>query len=100
MSSLRRRLRRGVKRTGNAVGGSIAVALLRLLERANLETTSNAAGWLMRKLGPLFPENKLGRANLTAAFPEKSPEEIGAILQGVWDNIGRMGIEFAQLNKL
>jgi KDO2-lipid IV(A) lauroyltransferase len=100
MSSFRRRLRRGVKRAGNAVGGSVAVGLLRLMERANLETASNAAGWLMRKIGPLFPENKLGRANLTAAFPEKSAAEIETILAGVWDNLGRMGVEFAQLNKL
>jgi KDO2-lipid IV(A) lauroyltransferase len=100
MSSIRHRLRRGIKHTGNALGGSFAVGLLRLLHRANLETTSNIAAWLMRKLGPLFPENRIGRANLTAAFPEKSAAEIETILSGVWDNIGRMGVEFAQLDRL
>jgi Kdo2-lipid IVA lauroyltransferase/acyltransferase len=100
MSSFRRRLRRGVKHFGNTLAGLVAVRLLRLLQRANLETTSNLAGWIMRKVGPLFAENRIGRANLTAAFPEKSSAQIEAILSGVWDNIGRMGIEFAQLDQL
>ncbi len=100
MSSFRRRLRRGLKHFGNALVGFVAVRFLRLLQRANLETTSNLAGWIMRKIGPLFGENRIGRANLTAAFPEKSAAEIETILSGVWDNIGRMGVEFAQLDKL
>ena len=100
MSTLRRRLRRGVKHFGNAVAGFVAVGLLRMLQRANLEKTSNLAGWVMRKIGPLFPENRVGRNNLTAAFPEKSAAEIETVLSDVWSNIGRMGVEFAQLNKL
>ncbi len=43
-------------------------------------------------------EQRIGRANLTAAFPEKSPEEIETILAGVWDNLGRLGAEFAHLD--
>ena len=42
----------------------------------------------------------LGRANLAAAFPEKSAEEIEQILRGVWDNLGRVGAEFAHLDQL
>jgi KDO2-lipid IV(A) lauroyltransferase len=45
-------------------------------------------------------EQRIGRANLTAAFPEKSPEEIEAILDGVWDNLGRLGAEFAHLDHI
>ena len=43
---------------------------------------------------------RIGRANLTAAFPEKSPEEIETILAGVWDNLGRIGAEFAHLDHI
>src|SRR5262249_14306391 len=39
-------------------------------------------------------------ANLTAAFPEKSPEEIERILAGMWDNLGRVAAEFAHLDRL
>jgi lauroyl/myristoyl acyltransferase len=38
----------------------------------------------------MMREQKFGRANLAAAFPEKSSAEIEAILAGVWDNLGRV----------
>ncbi|HEY4140525.1 MAG TPA: lipid A biosynthesis lauroyl acyltransferase [Pseudolabrys sp.] len=100
MSSVRRRLRRSLKHTGNALGGFIAVRLLKLLRLFSPDSTANAAAWLMRTIGPLFPENRIGRANLKMAFPEKSAAEIETILRGVWDNVGRMGAEFAQLDRL
>ena len=50
--------------------------------------------------GRWLPEHRIGRANLIAAFPEKSPAEIEAILRGVWDNLGRVGAEFAHLDRL
>ena len=61
---------------------------------------ANFAGWLMRTVGPWLPEHRIGRANLAAAFPEKSPAEIEPILRGVWDNLGRVGAEFAHLDRL
>jgi KDO2-lipid IV(A) lauroyltransferase len=54
----------------------------------------------MRKAGPLFKEHRIGRANLAAAFPEKSPAEIERILLGVWDNLGRVAAEFAHIDRL
>jgi KDO2-lipid IV(A) lauroyltransferase len=61
---------------------------------------ANFAGRTLRTIGPLLPENKIGRDNLTAAFPEKSAAEIDKILRGAWDNLGRMGAEFAHLDRL
>src|SRR5206468_3069180 len=49
-------------------------------------------------IGPRLREHRIGRANLTAAFPEKTPEEIENILMGVWDNLGRVGAEFAHMD--
>ena len=82
------------------MGGALAVALLGGLRLVNPDLMANFAGWLMRKIGPLLPEHRLGRANLAAAFPEKSAAEIDAILMGVWDNLGRVGAEFAHLDRL
>jgi KDO2-lipid IV(A) lauroyltransferase len=95
-----RRLRRRLKRAGDVLLGALAVRLLKGLRLANPDMMANFAGWLMRSIGPLIPENRIGRDNLTAAFPEKSSAEIDAILRGVWDNLGRMGAEFAQLDRL
>ncbi len=48
----------------------------------------------------MLREHRIGRANLRAAFPEKSDEEIEAILTKVWDNLGRIGGEFAHLDRV
>ena len=100
MGSVKRRLRRSLKRAGDATVGALAVGLLRSLHRVPFDTLANGAGRFMRTIGPLFRENRIARAQLTAAFPEKSPAEIERILSGVWDNLGRMGAEFAHLDRL
>ena len=100
MKRMKRRLRRGAKRAGDAMLGALAVRLIKGLRLIPPNALADFTGWTMRKIGPLLPENKLGRANLTAAFPEKSPAEIDAILRGAWDNLGRMGAEFAHLDRL
>ncbi len=70
------------------------------MRRLDRQQTSNIVAWLLRLLGPWFPEHRIGRANLAAAFPEKSPAEIEAILAGVWDNLGRVFVEFAHLDRI
>lgn len=100
MNTIKRRLRRGIKLAGNAVLGALSVWMIKGLRLIPLERMADYSGWFMRKIGPLLRENKIGRDNLTAAFPEKSADEIDAILRGVWDNLGRMGAEFAHLDRL
>ena len=100
MTRMIRRLRRGSKLAGNALLGTLAVALLKGLRHTDPDRMADFAGALMRKVGPLLPENRIGRENLTAAFPQKSAAEIDTILRGAWDNLGRMGAEFAHLDRL
>jgi KDO2-lipid IV(A) lauroyltransferase len=100
MRRIVRRLKRLGKRAANSVIGAATIGLLKLLRLANPDTMGDIAGWFMRTVGPLVPENRIGRANLTAAFPEKTPAEINAILRGVWDNVGRVAAEFAHLDRL
>jgi KDO2-lipid IV(A) lauroyltransferase len=95
-----RRLKRATKRAANSVVGVGAIGLLKLLRLTNPDTMGNFAGRLMQTVGPFLAENRIGRANLTAAFPEKSTTEIDTILRGVWDNLGRVAAEFAHLDRL
>jgi Kdo2-lipid IVA lauroyltransferase/acyltransferase len=88
-----------VKRAFNAVIAWLVVGLLKLLRRADPDRMADRFGALMRKVGPWLPEHRTGRANLVAAFPEKSADEIETILAGVWDNLGRVGAEFAYLDQ-
>jgi Kdo2-lipid IVA lauroyltransferase/acyltransferase len=79
--------------------GPVAVALMRAGRSFDRRRSANFAGALMRRIGPLLKEHRLGRANLRAAFPEKSETEIERILGGVWDNLGRVGVEFVHLDE-
>jgi KDO2-lipid IV(A) lauroyltransferase len=88
-----------LKRALDAVVGSLTVGLLAALKYTNRRRMANFSGGLMRRVGPLFKEHRIGREQLRAAFPEKSDAEIETILGGVWDNLGRMAIEFAHLEE-
>ncbi|HET7847819.1 MAG TPA: lipid A biosynthesis lauroyl acyltransferase [Pseudolabrys sp.] len=95
-----RHLRRSGKRAGNAVIGTAVIGLLRLMRLVDPDTMANVAAWFMRTVGPLLPEHRVARANLAAAFPGKPPAEIEKILRGTWDNLGRIGAEFAHLDRI
>ena len=44
--------------------------------------------------------HRTARANLIAAYPEKSAAEIERILTGMWDNLGRLAVEYVNLDRL
>jgi KDO2-lipid IV(A) lauroyltransferase len=93
-------LRDAIKPIGDAVVGALTVGLLRTMRYFDPIKTADTLGRVTRLIGPILREQRIGRANLVAAFPEKSPEEIEAILAGVWDNLGRLGAEFAHLDHI
>jgi KDO2-lipid IV(A) lauroyltransferase len=88
------------KALGQAAVGALTIGILRTARYFDPTKTANLFGRIARSIGPMMREQKIGRANLTAAFPEKSPAEIEAILAGVWDNLGRVGAEFAHLDHI
>lgn len=88
------------KSASNAVVGSVAVALLRAMRHIDPGRLTRLASGATRIFGPWMREQRTGRANLAAAFPGKSPAEIEAILSGVWDNLGRIGAEFAHMDRI
>jgi KDO2-lipid IV(A) lauroyltransferase len=96
----RARVREAGKRVGGVVVGACTIALLRTTRYFDPIKTANLFGRVARLIGPLLREQRIGRANLVAAFPEKSPAEIETILAGVWDNLGRVGAEFAHIDHI
>jgi KDO2-lipid IV(A) lauroyltransferase len=88
------------KRAADALAGVAAVVILRGMRLFDARRSSAFAGRMLRRIGPLLPENRTGRANLTAAFPEKSPAEIEHILADVWENLGQASAEYAHLDRL
>ena len=96
----RARIRDAIKPLGEAAVGASTIAMLRTTRYFDPTKTANLFGRIARRIGPLMREQKIGRDNLTAAFPEKSSAEIENILAGVWDNLGRVGAEFAHLDRI
>lgn len=94
------RIRDATKPLGEAAVGALTIGLLRTTRYFDPIKTANLFGRITRLIGPMTREQKIARANLTAAFPEKSPEEIETILVGVWDNLGRLGAEFAHIDHI
>ncbi len=94
------RLRDAAKPMTEAAVGALTVGMLRTTRYFDPVKTANLFGRVTRFIGRRLREDRIGRENLTAAFPEKSPEEIETILAGVWDNLGRVGAEFAHLDHI
>src|SRR5258708_25470513 len=94
------RVRDAAKPLGEAAVGAMTVGMLRTTRYFDPIKTRSLCGGIARLLGPALREQRIGRANLPAAFPEKSPAEVEVILAGVWDNLGRVGAEFAHLDHI
>jgi KDO2-lipid IV(A) lauroyltransferase len=91
--------RRRFKAVLDATVGALTVGLITLVKWFDRRPSANVVAAVTRKIGPLLKEHRLGRDNLRAAFPEKSEAEIEKILAGVWDNLGRVAVEFAHLDE-
>lgn len=100
LTRIPRTLARRVKVASDATLGGLAFAFFKGVRLTDPDRMANLAGKTMQRLGPLLREHRIGRANLTAAYPEKSAAEIEDILHGVWDNLGRVGAEIAHLDRL
>ncbi|MBR0788542.1 lipid A biosynthesis lauroyl acyltransferase [Bradyrhizobium manausense] len=92
------RARNAAKSIGGSLIGAATVGMLRTTRYFDPVKTSDFFARVTKLIGPRLREHRIGRANLTAAFPEKSPDEIEQILMGVWDNLGRVGGEFAHMD--
>ena len=92
------RARNAAKSIAGSLIGAATVGMLRTTRYFDPVKTSDFFARVTKMIGPRLREHRIGRANLTAAFPEKSPEEIEKILMGVWDNLGRVGAEFAHID--
>jgi KDO2-lipid IV(A) lauroyltransferase len=97
---IRATIRDAIKPAGETAVGALTVGILRITRYFEPVKTANLFGRIARLIGPVMREQRIGRANLTAAFPEKSPAEINTILAGVWDNLGRITAEFAHLDHI
>jgi Kdo2-lipid IVA lauroyltransferase/acyltransferase len=84
----------------DTVAGWLFVAAQKLTRLISLAPATDAVAWLMCKIGPRLKGHRRARENLTAAYPEKPQDEIERILLGMWDNLGRVFVEYGYLDRL
>src|SRR5579883_2636465 len=70
------------------------IAFFRLL---GLDGASAVGGFIGRNIFYRVPVMNRARENLRAAYPEKTPAEIEAIIREMCDNLGRTVAEYAHL---
>jgi KDO2-lipid IV(A) lauroyltransferase len=83
--------------------GAAGWALLQILRASQIldyDRSANGTSRVMRGLGPRLRGHRIARAQLEAAFPEKNSQEIENVLNGMWDNIGRIIAEYAHFKEL
>lgn len=61
---------------------------------------SGFGGWIGRTIGPRLAASRKAYANVDRVYPEKSKEEKNNIVKGMWDNLGRVMMEYPHLKTI
>ena len=61
-----------------------------------IDRASDAAGDLLRIIGPLTPTQRIARINMQRCFPEAEKPEIDRLLGAMWENFGRLAGEIPE----
>lgn len=77
---------------------AVFFAFMALFRVIGLDRASRLGGWFGRNIFPLLPPDRVARANLALAFPQKSREECDEIRRVMWDNLGRVVGEYPHLD--
>jgi KDO2-lipid IV(A) lauroyltransferase len=92
-----KKLTRKLRYLAEAAGFFAMIGFFRLL---GIDGASAFGGWVGRTLIAPTGFSRLARENLRGVFPEISRAEENAIIRGMWDNLGRVGAEYAHLEKI
>jgi Kdo2-lipid IVA lauroyltransferase/acyltransferase len=86
--------------SADAVVGWLLIAILRSTRMIGFDAATRTAAWLMCRVGPYLRGHRVARENLVLAYPDKSSDEIERILVGMWNNVGRVFVEYGYLAEL
>jgi len=87
-------------RLSEAVMVGVVRGIFGFLRFIGPERSSALGGAIARTIGPLLPVNRVAMGNLRAIFPDMNEAERKRIARGAWENLGRVGAEYAHLETL
>jgi KDO2-lipid IV(A) lauroyltransferase len=82
------------KQTRYLLEASIVCFGLFVFKIIGLRKSSNFAGFLAKLIGKKLAVNNLAKENIIKALPDLNVREVENILDGMWDNLGRIVGEF------
>ncbi len=88
---------RRLRYLAEAAGFFVVIGFFRLF---SVERASAVGAWIGRVGVAPTGLSKLARENLRAAYPDKTAEQIEALIRAMWDNLGRVMAEYAHLDKI
>lgn len=65
-----------------------------------VQWASGLGGWIGRTLGPKMAASRKALNNIRASFPNKTDDEVQQVLVGMWDNLGRVMMEYPHLTHI
>ena len=65
-----------------------------------VEWASNMGGWIGHTIGPRLAASRKARTNVELALPDLNSEEVDKIISGMWENLGRVMMEYPHLKKI
>ncbi len=80
--------------------GILLLILLGLSKIMPMSVSSNFGGWIGRAIGPRLAASRKAKRNIEMVFPDKSNDEVIKIVTGMWDNLGRVMMEYAHLKNI
>ena len=88
------KLKTYLKNSRYILEAAVVKAGLILFRILGLEKSSNLGSFLARMVGKFVSVNKLAKRNLKQAMPNLDEEQVSDVLDGMWDNLGRVVGEF------
>ncbi|WP_106754234.1 lysophospholipid acyltransferase family protein [Pannonibacter carbonis] len=76
------------------------VSVVWLFRLIPVDVASAVMGWLWRRIAPFNPRHKRALRHLANAMPELSPADRARIVDGMWDNLGRVAAEAFHIDRL
>lgn len=61
---------------------------------------SNMGGWLGRNIGTRLAASRKAKANIKMVYPNKTDKEINKIVTGMWENLGRVILEYPHIQTI
>ncbi len=78
----------------------LLVILLALSKIMPVSWASNLGGCIGRNIGPRLAASRKAKASLQLAYPDKTENQIQEITTGMWENLGRVMMEYPHIKTI